>query len=452
LEATYGGQAYEIRQKARVLAILSAVIVAVLPLAIVNDARRGNLSNAGIETALLGVFSAVLALVYGRRFKLASWVATSAAVVAMAGVGFFSRNATPDAFILNIAFFMAVPVVFASLVGWSPWFSVVSAGSAVGTVAVAALVALPARYPGQNSPKVVGALLVTLVLSVCAYLAMRISDETIRAVKRQAAEQERLLEAIREIASDASAVADAVAAESRELNAAALDVSRGAGSQAAAVEQVSSSLEQMSASVRHNADGIETTRGIAVRAAADAGESGETVAKAVLEMKEIAERIGVIEEIARQTNLLALNAAIEAARAGESGKGFAVVATEVRKLAERSQSAARDIGERTVRTMAAARGAETALGALLPGIRRTAELIEEVRIASAEQASGIAQINKAVIDLDRVIQANAAAASLMSGSAALLEDESGRLLGTLSDLHGDEAGRGLSPMASTDPR
>jgi methyl-accepting chemotaxis protein len=146
-------------------------------------------------------------------------------------------------------------------------------------------------------------------------------------------------------------------------------------------------------------------------------------------MKTIADRIGIIEEIARKTDLLALNAAVEAARAAEHGRGFAVVASEVRKLAERSATAAAEISELAHRGVGLAESAGGMLTRLLPDIRKTAELVQEVSAASREQSTGIEQSNKALQDLDRVTQQNAAAAEEMASTA-------GGMAATASELSG----------------
>ncbi len=146
---------------------------------------------------------------------------------------------------------------------------------------------------------------------------------------------------LRQVVADVRGATDNVASGSEELSASSESLSQGATEQAAAIEEVSSSMEQMSSNIKQNAENAQQTEKIALQAAKDAQEGGVAVGRAVVAMKNIAEKISIIEEIARQTNLLALNAAIEAARAGEHGKGFAVVAAEVRKLAERSGNAER---------------------------------------------------------------------------------------------------------------
>ncbi|MBF0110491.1 MAG: methyl-accepting chemotaxis protein [Magnetococcales bacterium] len=219
----------------------------------------------------------------------------------------------------------------------------------------------------------------------------------------------------------------------------ALSVSEGATEQAASVEETSAAVEQMTANIQQNTENAITTEELARQAAKDADVSGDAVRQAVTAMKEIAQKIGIIEEIARQTNLLALNAAIEAARAGEHGKGFAVVAAEVRKLAERSQTAAGEIGTLSASSVEVAERAGTMLAKLVPDIQKTAQLVQEIASSSREQNQGADQINQAIQQLDTVIQQNAAASEQLSSAASQLAQHAQNLEETIAFFKVGEA-------------
>ena len=190
-------------------------------------------------------------------------------------------------------------------------------------------------------------------------------------------------------------------------------------------------MEEMSSNIVQSADNAMETEKIALQAAQYAEEGGRQVQDTVKAMKDIAEKISIIEEIARQTNLLALNAAIEAARAGDAGKGFAVVAAEVRKLAERSGAAAKEIGERSASSVDVAEKAGRMLNKMVPDIRKTAELVQEISAASKEQSAGTAQINQAISQLDLVVQQNASSAEEVSSTAQELAGQAEQLQGIM---------------------
>ncbi len=243
---------------------------------------------------------------------------------------------------------------------------------------------------------------------------------------------------LRQVVAEVRGATDNVASGSEELSASSQTLSQGATEQAAAIEEVSSSMEQMSSNIRQNADNSQQTQKIAMQAAKDAQEGGAAVNQAVAAMKHIAEKISIVEEIARQTNLLALNAAIEAARAGEHGKGFAVVAAEVRKLAERSGVAAGEIKDLSSSTVTVSEKAGEMLVKLVPDIQRTADLIQEIAAASAEQNSGAEQINKAIQQLDSVIQQNASASEEMAATSEELSSQAQQMQQTMGFFHVDD--------------
>ena len=242
----------------------------------------------------------------------------------------------------------------------------------------------------------------------------------------------RMQAQLTEIVGNVKTAGDNVASGSQEMSSSAEEMSQGATEQASSTEEVSSSMEEMDSNIQQNADNAQETEKIAQKAANDAEQGGQAVKQTVEAMRNIAEKITIIEEIARNTNLLALNAAIEAARAGEHGKGFAVVASEVRKLAERSQKAAGEISELSTSSVDVAEEAGTLLEALVPDIQRTAELVQEISAASGEQRSGSQQVNKALAQLDQVVQQNASQAEEMSSMAEELSSQADQLQSTMS--------------------
>ncbi|GAM02416.1 methyl-accepting chemotaxis protein [Sphingomonas parapaucimobilis] len=261
-----------------------------------------------------------------------------------------------------------------------------------------------------------------------------------------------MVERLRGVVGDATQAAQNVASGSQQLSSSSEQVSQGATEQAAAAEEASASMEQMAANIKQNADNATQTEKIARQSSLDAEQSGTAVQKAVVAMRTIAEKIGIVQEIARQTDLLALNAAVEAARAGEHGRGFAVVAAEVRKLAERSQTAAAEISGMSSDTVGAATQAGEMLTKLVPDIRRTAELVAEISAACREQDIGAVQINEAIQQLDKVTQQNASASEQISSTSEELASQAEELQESIAYFRVDAAGhRGRAKPAVRKP-
>ncbi|WP_324132952.1 HAMP domain-containing methyl-accepting chemotaxis protein [Bosea sp. (in: a-proteobacteria)] len=259
---------------------------------------------------------------------------------------------------------------------------------------------------------------------------------------------ENMVTKLREVVAQVSAAAENMSAGSQELSASAEQLSQGSTEQASSTEEASSSMEEMAANVKQNAENAATTEKMAAQSSRDAEASGVAVGKAVDAMQTIAQKINIVQEIARQTDLLALNAAVEAARAGEHGKGFAVVASEVRKLAERSQAAAAEIGTLSVDTVKVAQEAGSMLAKLVPDIKKTAELVEEITAACREQDVGSSQINQAIQQLDKVTQQNAAASEEVSATSEELASQADQLQATIAFFRLDER---ATPVQAAEP-
>ncbi|RZL03060.1 MAG: HAMP domain-containing protein [Rubrivivax sp.] len=267
---------------------------------------------------------------------------------------------------------------------------------------------------------------------------------------------QNMVQKLSQVVSEVNSSAEALAGASEEVSATAQSLSQASSEQAAGVEETSASIEQMTASISQNTENAKVTDGMATKAADEATEGGEAVKATVSAMKQIAQKIGIIDDIAYQTNLLALNAAIEAARAGEHGKGFAVVAAEVRKLAERSQVAAQEIGAVASSSVELAETAGHLLDQMVPNIKKTSDLVQEITAASEEQSSGVSQINSAVGQLSQTTQQNASSSEELAATAEEMSSQAEQLQQAMSffKLAGNPAIRGHVPAskASAAPR
>lgn len=287
----------------------------------------------------------------------------------------------------------------------------------------------------------------------------------------------QLSETITEVRSGAAALA----AAANQVSATAQTLSSGASEQAASVQETTASLDEMNASITQNAENSRHMEQSAATGVAGIEEGARAVNQTVRAMRSIAEKIAVVEEIAYQTNLLALNAAIEAARAGEHGRGFAVVAQEVRRLAEHSRSAAAEISTVAADSVQVAEQSGALLTDLVPAIRSTADMVQEVAAASSQQAAGVGQINRAMQQMDELTQHGAAAAEELastsqelSAQAEFLDSLMGRFIlagitpvqrsmgpatarrshtgAAPRRIHPDSDGRGAAPAPVFDPK
>ncbi|MEO5368823.1 MAG: methyl-accepting chemotaxis protein [Magnetococcus sp. DMHC-1] len=257
-----------------------------------------------------------------------------------------------------------------------------------------------------------------------------------------------MVENLQKILGEVSVAAEQVSLGSGAISESAQSLAQATTEQSASLDTTKMALDSMTGSCQLNTDSSNSTQTIALKAAEDAAKGGKAVIEAVRAMKEIASKIGIIEEIARQTNLLALNAAIEAARAGEHGKGFAVVAAEVRKLAERSQTAAGEISQLSASSVSVSEQAGTIIEKLVPDIQDTAERIRGIAECSRMQREGISDIGQSIQQLDQVVHQNSASSEELAATAEELASQADMLTQSIAffrlEKHGSMPRRQLT--------
>jgi len=257
--------------------------------------------------------------------------------------------------------------------------------------------------------------------------------------------------------------ADTIATASSQIASGNLDLSSRTEQQASSLEETAAAMEELTGTVKQSADNARQANQLAVSASDVALKGGAVVSQVVDTMsainvsaKKIVDIIGVIDGIAFQTNILALNAAVEAARAGEQGRGFAVVASEVRNLAQRSATAAKEIktliGDSVEKVDIGARLADQAgatMGEIVDSVKRVTDIMSEITAASQEQATGIEQVNQAIMQMDQVTQQNAALVEEAAAAAASLQEQAGNLVQVVGVFKTDGAHAAVSTPLRT---
>jgi methyl-accepting chemotaxis protein len=273
-------------------------------------------------------------------------------------------------------------------------------------------------------------------------LSQRITSDAGGVFEKVSQDANASCEKLASIIDEVRSAAQALTGAANQVSATAQSLSQSASEQAASVEETTSSIDTMSASITQNSDSARVTDSMAAKASKEAGQGGQAVLQTVEAMKQIATKIGIIDDIAYQTNLLALNAAIEAARAGEHGKGFAVVAAEVRKLAERSQAAAQEISNLAGTSVSTAERAGRLLDEIVPSIQKTSELVQEIAAASAEQNEAVTQIGDAMGQLSKATQQNASASEQLAATSEELSAQAEQLQQSVDFFSAGSAGSG----------
>lgn len=416
------------RERARMLMYfnLAAIVLIVIYLPLVNIGQDRAIVSVFNLVQLAMIFFAAVSLYFLKmgKYDHAANMILFSTLIAMSVMTLFSEMKSPIGIYVTL-YFLLIFFALNALLGTR--FSILVTAAVTAVVSILVFMQPGALDAVSKAAILRSYILEALFIFLICYLILATSQSAFRQLRAGIEKDREQADIIRGLFKSVKVLSGELSEESMKLLANADTSSINAQNQASNVEEVSTSIEEIGATIAQNTENAKNTEAIAQKSSELADVGGNAVEESVVAIKQIADRIAIIEDIAYQTNLLALNAAIEAARAGEFGKGFSVVAGEVRKLAEKSQEAAKEIGSLASESVKVSGDAGEVIGKIVPAIKETANLVQDIASASDEQSSGVNQINSAMDQLNMISQENASSSDEIAMSAKKLQEHVNQL-------------------------
>lgn len=420
----FADQPYVIQQKASTLMYVSIALITcfiLIPLTLIPT----GISTTPVATAtaciiVVILFTAILIILNNGRYNLAANLMIIASTIIIISF-IFMRPGLMENF-TGILFFTFIVFALAALFSTRTMLTISASLLTIAWIVyynISKNLLTPEMQP-QAFRAVTYALIVVTLVYMISLAIINISNKALTKAEEESERNSTQNKILTDLLESARILSSQLSQSSQELMGTASSLSKGASNQAANVEEITSSIEEISAVVSSNTDNSRKTNQLAQETADKTARGGSAFTETLSSMKQINEKIHLIEDIAYQTNLLALNAAIEAARAGSHGKGFAVVAGEVRKLAEKSQSASGEINELAKTSASVSIKTDELLKAVVPDVQKTADQIMQILHSSQEQDTGIQQISTGMLQLNEITQQNAAASEELASTAEML--------------------------------